>query len=135
MTTDADFGRDLVALDSLDTTRTVTGIWALLYALGRRLSTARGRLLDDPDYGFDVREYLSEEIDVSNPRTLLELQGGARAECMKDDRVGACTVRATFLDLARRLTIEVLGESSEGPFELTLGVSAVTVEILKGGPR
>lgn len=135
MTTDQDFGLDLACLGELDTTRTVTGLTLLLQAIANRLSTPRGSLLDDEDYGYDLREFVSNEIDLTNDRTLIEIQSGARSQALKDDRVEACAVTVTFEPTARRLTVSLRGTSSEGPFDLTLGVSALTVEILQGGPR
>jgi hypothetical protein len=68
-------------------------------SLARRLMTSHGRILDDPemltavgedpDYGYDISRLLSVPIDSIEAQAHQDL---ASAECLKDDRIDACTV-------------------------------------------
>lgn len=58
----------------------------------RRLTTPRGTLPDDPDYGFDVRAYCNRGVSRQDLR---DLGGLARAEATKDDRIEDVTVTLT----------------------------------------
>jgi hypothetical protein len=87
-------------------------------------------LIDDEDYGFDLRNSIGDEI---TPRSLLAIRAGVRAEALKDERVFSCSVEAIYEATPRRLTVTLSGTSAEGTFALTLAVPAVTIEILKGG--
>jgi hypothetical protein len=58
-------------------------------ALLRRLITPRGGLLEDRNYGFDVRGYCNRGVPQDELR---DLGGLIRAECMKDDRVEDLTI-------------------------------------------
>lgn len=130
----AAFGLDLACgVRGLDTTRTATGMELYLQALLNRYRTPRERLLDDPSYGYDLSELLSDEFDYANPRTILEVQSGVRAEALKDDRTETCFASVAFESAARRLLVTIRGECAEGPYEMTIAATAVSVEMLKGG--
>ena len=84
----------------------------------RRLSTPRGALLDDPDYGFDL---LRELRSPARPEALVALPSLIRAELTKDDRVGSLDIRATLLPSTKAPTVELVirGDTAAGPFTLT----------------
>lgn len=101
----------------------VTGI---IQATVRRLTTPRGSLPDDPDYGLDVRGYLNRGTSTTD---LLSMAGEIRNEVTKDDRVAraSITVASPSLD---RLSISVLvtpADPALGPFTLTLAVTSGAV--------
>lgn len=110
--------------------RLVTGRENLSLAVVRRLSTPRGGLFYDPDYGLDLRLWLSADFSLSDIQTM-----GAQIEdeVGKDERIQS--VRATVLyDLStERLEVTIDLVDEVGPFQLVLGVSEVTVAILRGG--
>ncbi|MGB0890535.1 MAG: hypothetical protein ACPGWS_09650, partial [Solirubrobacterales bacterium] len=64
----------------------ISGTRAVLEAVARRLITRRGTLLEDPEYGFDLRAYQSAKINSVREAAIL---AGARAEALKDERVTA----------------------------------------------
>lgn len=132
MTTLAEAGRDLACVDDLDPTlRETTGVETFQHALARRLATPRGWLLDDENYGYDVRDELSAEVTRSDvPR----IGASVRGEVLKDDRVLTASVRTTVEGptAAQRLTIAVNGEAADGPYDLTLDVSKLSVSLLGG---
>lgn len=81
------YGVDLVCVTDLDSRLAETdpaSIASLSQDLFHRITTARGSLQDDPDYGFDVRAKLSVG---QTPQQIQALQGQLEGECRKDDRV------------------------------------------------
>jgi hypothetical protein len=98
------------------------------YALARRLSTPRGGLFYDPNYGFDVRLLLHAALGDSELSTAAVAIGD---ECEKDERVQACNVGLSFNQASETLIIDVTVTTAAGPFRLILEVSAVTVAVLE----
>lgn len=122
-----DFGHDLACVSDLaPDLRSVSGRRALSEALARRLSTGRGKLLDDPNYGYDLTQYLGDDL---SPGDLAAVRAGAEAECSKDERVNGVIVTVTKLPLGQ-MTVTVSIDDATGTFQLVLAVSAVTVDIL-----
>jgi hypothetical protein len=110
--------------------RLVTGHENLSLAVVRRLSTPRGGLFYDPDYGLDLRLWLSSDFSLSDIQTMA---AQIEDEVGKDERIQS--VRATIsYDLGTERMDVVLDLVDEvGPFQLVLGISEVTVAILRGG--
>lgn len=124
----ADFGTDILALDDLDPSfALVSGEAMLARAIARRLTTPRGGLFCDPDYGYDVRALL---LDGLTPAKLASAQASIAAEVEKDERVAGATVTFTQDTTAERLTISIELETDEGPFDLVLSVDALSAELL-----
>jgi hypothetical protein len=95
-------------------------------AAARRLTTARGSLPDDPDYGLDVRGYLNRGV---SSREYVDFAGQIKLELLKDDRIedAAVTVIApdtTSLSVQVRLTPF---DPSLQPFAFTLAVTSSEV--------
>jgi phage baseplate assembly protein W len=107
--------------------RTVTGRRLVAEAVARRLITPRGQLIGDPDYGFDVTDYLNADM---SPLDIASMRSGIEQECMKDERVRSANATLE-IDTESSLEISISLETADGPFDLVLGVSDVTVAILK----
>ena len=107
----------------------VSGRTCLAQAIARRLLTPRGRLLDDPNYGFDVAGYMGDDLSTSD---LAQIRAGIENECVKDERVEGATAELT-LAANGTLLINVTLSDADGPFTLVLAVSAVSVSILSVG--
>lgn len=121
-----DFGRDLSCRDDLDPTmREVEGLELMSEAAHRRLRTRRGLLLDDPNYGIDVIDFLSAEL---TPAELASLPGQVDGELRKDERIGSSTTTQTTA--AADVALTVVCETALGPFSLTLPVAQVTADKL-----
>lgn len=116
-----DISKDFALASSLDN---------LGKALLRRLSTPRGGLFYDDEYGLDIRSYLSAGM---NQPELLAFTAAVGGECLKDDRIKDCTVDASYRQADFTLTLRLLCETEFGPYRLVLAVSAVTIEILNAG--
>lgn len=123
----SDLGQDLDCVTDLaPTMRMVSGRTALAQAIARRLITPRGTLIDDPNYGFDVRQYLNDDL---GPRDIGLISAGIVAQCLQDERVFAA--QASVVLTAGVLVVTISLTDAAGPFKLVLGVSDVTADILK----
>jgi hypothetical protein len=130
-----DYGRDVSATTDLHTGRVSTGPRLVAEAAFRRLITARGSLIDDPNYGLDVRQFIHEGL---TPGRIASIPGRIKQEVGKDDRILPESLRVDMrLDgplTSQVATISVRGlTSDEEPFELVMAVSEITVQLLKAG--
>ncbi|WP_437958600.1 hypothetical protein WME76_02320 [Sorangium sp. So ce119] len=115
------YGVDLACGEDLhEDMRLASPRLALAQAAYRRLTTPRGAVIDAPDYGFDVRSLLSRGM---TPAELAAVPGLVRSELRKDERFEGVEVRARMLDSAT-LELVVRCRTAEGPFELTMNVTA-----------
>jgi len=119
------YGVDLKCRDDLtprlDTlsSDSVEGIGQALY---HRLTTRRTTLPDDPDYGLDVRRYLSMPTDAL---ALRRAAGEIASECGKDDRVANVDVAVTAPSRSE-LRVEIVVEPADPElqtFELVITVT------------
>jgi hypothetical protein len=104
---------------------------AVAEAVTRRLITPRGGVIDDPDYGFDVRAFCNRG---TTPAGLRAIADQCRTEALKDDRVNDATITADYDDAARRLRVTVMLDCVDprlGTFALTLAVTADGAALLE----
>ena len=124
----ADFGEDVHTFPTLDPTFAYfSGIPVVVEALARRLITNRGSIPFAPDFGLNLRNYLSLDMlqrDLDNIKAAVEL------ECLKDERVESVTATTQFNQSTEMLSVSIVGIAGAGPFSLTLNVTALTVELL-----
>ena len=121
MTTD--YGSDLAGTDDLDPFMTEldgTDVLVVAQAIYRRLTTAKGSLIEDPDYGLDVRAFLRKAM---TPAYLASIPGQIENEITKDDRITNVVVRMTD-NGDSTFDLDVSGETADGEFTLTAAVSA-----------
>lgn len=119
-------GSDLSCITDIDPAGAeVSEKMLLAQALARRLTTPRGRLIDDANYGYDLNQWLNADV---GPAELAQIQSQAQAECLKDERVQSATVTVTFLGGVMLVAVALV--SSLGPFQLVLSVSALTTQLL-----
>ncbi len=93
---------------------------AVMQATARRLSTQRGTLLDDLEYGFDIRGLLNRGIPVSD---IPLFASQIRSEVLKDDRLDDATV-TVVQGPANTLSVKILATlvNSRNSFTFTLAV-------------
>ncbi len=121
----SDLGSDFNLLADLDANlSTVSEAECLIQALCRRLQTPRGGLWYDLEYGSDIRQF----VNAQNVQAFA-VEQTVENECLKDERVQTVSATVTRADDGA-LTISVSVEAADGPFEFTLLVSALTVELL-----
>lgn len=96
-------------------------------AVTRRFLTPRGAVLDDADYGLDLRSYCNRGVTVSDLRTL---QARCVAEALKDERVLTVTVNVAITGaLGTGLSVTGLitpADPSLTPFTFVLSVDSET---------
>lgn len=123
----ADYGTDISCTnDFAPDGRVASGRRLLAEAICRRLITPRGRLIDDPNYGFDLTGYVNDDMSAGD---IAALRAGIEAECIKDERVSAATCAAS-LATSGIMNISLTLTDGAGPFALVLAVSAITISIL-----
>lgn len=130
------YGKDLWS-DSrgINTARYATGKTLLAQAMVNRLSTRRGTLsprLTSGAYGLDITDWVGSVSDDVAEASLPEM---IRAELLKDDRVADVSVslaRAAVNGglVSFTISIYVTALDPGSSFQLTLGVSAVGLDVL-----
>ena len=130
-----DYGTDIStitaagAIDIDEYFKVVSGSTAVLHAIVKRLVTPQGGLIDDEDYGFDLRALVHGSTSRSELNSAV---GEIEAQCLRDERVADVTV--TLSVAAGVLTCKVQGTLVDGgTFRLVLAVSAVSVDVLEAG--
>ena len=132
---DVGYGVDIYAWDRLRTGRLVRGPELVAQAIYRRLTTPRGTLRDGEAgsvYGLDIQDFIGQ---VGTANAIAAIPALIRAEVLKDDRITNATVTATSTTdraglVAVRIQIEAELVNEGDRFELTLGVSSVSVALL-----
>ncbi len=93
----------------------------------RRLTTPRGALAlinDDPNFGFDVRQYVNAKL---SPAAIATAQSNIQDEVTKDEEILSADV--TFvLGAAGAISISISMQTNVGPFSMTLTVNELTTQ-------
>lgn len=106
----------------------VSGEQAVLECVARRFITTTGTLEGDPDFGTDLRIYMSARM---SPIRLARLKQAIVAEALKEERVLSCTVVSVDPTAATNaLRVSITIQLATGTFPLTLEVSSLTVRML-----
>lgn len=116
------FGSDLdCATDITSTARELADDDPLVVsqACYRRLTTPRDGLVDDREYGLDLRTFLHRGLTTAQLRSV---EGQIRNEISKDDRVETVSVTVTQTDV-ETFSIEIKGETGTAPFSLVLALT------------
>lgn len=123
----ADLGTDLSCLEDLSPTMAeVSGRTCLAQAVARRLLTPRGRLIYDPNYGYDLEQFLNDDL---GPGDLAKIAANIQNEALKDERVLTATAAVVVQNKALIVTLTI--DDGDGPFTFVLPVSLVTVQLLQ----
>lgn len=123
-----DYGTDVSCVSDFSAeSREVSGPANVAEALARRLTTPRGWLIRNLDYGTDLREYLGIEY---TSRVQSKIISETKAECLKDERVLAVSVSVDSFDTSgRTLSLRISVTLADGPFTFVLTVSALDANI------
>jgi hypothetical protein len=114
-------------LDFQPTMGLATGRTLLAQSLICRQTTPVGSVLDCPNDCFDIRDWISEGM---TPAQISRLSQAVTNEILKDQRVTAANVQATFNVGTGKIVLTEQVSSGYGPFSFVLAVSNVTVELL-----
>jgi hypothetical protein len=125
-------GRDTYCVDEYKPGRTARGVRLVAQRLYHRLITPRGDLLgaeDEANFGLDLAGFVGSNDDKA-VESMLPVK--VRNELLKDPMVDSVTVNAVRTESVGAITwtLTVSVQSGEGPFELIVAVSDVTVELL-----
>jgi hypothetical protein len=121
---DLRLGSDFGGVLDLETSFSqVNGRRALAEAIARRLTTPRGGLWYDPNYGYDLRQHLNSPA----PRGGV-IESQVTAEVLKDDRVFDVAVSVVFA--SEKLTVVLQITDALGPFPLIVEVTQLSVDLL-----
>ena len=125
---DDPLGVDFSCIDDIDPSLTlVDGREGLAQSVARSISTPRGGLFYDSNYGSDVRGRINRPVDDTITGRLVE------AEAIKDERVADVAANVTFVEATGDLTISITLEDEAGPFDLVNTISptgTITVALL-----
>ena len=106
--------------------RTVEGRQVLMDALRNRLSMSRGGLWYAPNYGTNLCDF------VNGAFTAYAIEQSAESECLKDERVESVSASAVQTNRKRvMLTLRIT--DAQGPFEMVLTITDLTVSMLLKG--
>ena len=125
-----DYGLDLSATTDLDPLLgTVSGSKLMGQVCLRRLYCRKGRLLSNPNaQTLDARDFVS--AGINGPADLIRIQGMCSAALLGDERIQEAIVTASYDYRLKALTLTIEALGAEGPFRLTLLVTALTVDQL-----
>ena len=101
------------------------GFQVVAEAVLRRWSTTRGRLVDDPNYGTNVTDSISDDL---SPRDIARLNQSLAAEAQKDERVLKAVVSVTLT--AGVLIVTGAIQTAQGAFKMVVSASAAGVLLL-----
>ncbi len=125
------YGSATQCVDDIPLISTQTTSPALIIGqrLARRLTTPRGALAligDDPNFGFDVRQYINAKLTAQGRATA---ESNITNEILKDDQVQSADVAMVIADNGA-VSIDIKFHAAAGPFSLTLNVSQVTAALV-----
>ena len=109
---------------------TVSGLTALAQALIRRITTPRGRLLNDPNYGYDIAGELEDDVTTQQ---VAAIAANVDQEFLKDQRVFSSVTTVT-LETDGQLDVSSQVQSALGPFSLVFSLSAMGILTIVSGP-
>lgn len=125
---DPDFGIELSCVgDVASDSRVVSGFVVVAESVVRRWTTPRGRLIGYPNYGYDITQYINDDM---SPRQIQGMIAGMQAEALKDERVSSCQVFGALNDDGS-LTFQSEIGTSQGPFTFSISASSVSVQLLE----
>ena len=124
---DSALGVDFSCIDDIDASLSlVDGRTCLGQAVARRITTPRGGLFYDSDYGIDIRDFIKQTgFSETQAARIIE------SEILKDERVNNVVANVTFNQLAEEVSIIITVTDEQGPFVLTVTVDNLTVELLQ----
>jgi phage baseplate assembly protein W len=107
-----------------------TGNQCVAEAILRRWSTSPGQLIDDPTYGYNLTDLVSDDLSSAD---ISYAQQQAASQAKRDERVRNAKVAITLLANG---TLQVVGQitTASGPFRLVVSVSSVTTQLLLVSP-
>lgn len=114
-----------IGMKEIDGNDNITIVSQSIY---RRLTTPRGQLIDDEDYGYDIRGLLHRGMTANQ---MLAIPGTIKQEILKEERIDEVNVKIVSANVTTgKLTLEVEGIAQEEPFTLTISVDQAALVII-----
>lgn len=110
--------------------REVGGNLVLAQWAARCLQTPTGQLLDDPQYGYDLTQWINQDVEIGAPQ-VAQIKSAIVKALLRDERILSAQVTAVFQASAEMLIVTIQLTPASGPFTLVLQVSAVNVTLLQ----
>jgi phage baseplate assembly protein W len=129
MASTSPYGWDLSCVDDLDPSMLeVGGNVVLAQACARRLITPRGTYVGDANYGFDLRQFIDDDVSQAQ---VAKIQAAIQQELLKDARVQTVTATAKLNESTSVMTVTAIIQGAAGPFSfvLTVGALAATIAV------
>lgn len=99
---------------------------AYTQAIIRRWTTPRGSLYRHPEYGYDVRQWLNDDLDDADLPTI---ESALAEEAQADERTDSAQVSVTFADDVLTVTALLYAITGQA-FRLVLAVGEVNTTVL-----
>lgn len=130
-----DYGRDIMGdVDISPTLLDDEGLPMMQRVCVRQLYTPNQSLLSDQSHqSIDLRQFLGVDMPLQSDGTLNAntVRAAATAALMADPRIFSVAVAIVYFQEVNYMTVDIKGVGSQGPFQLTLGVSRVKIEVLQ----
>lgn len=125
------YGYDLWWDGDLDAgMRETGGRLVLAQWVARCLSTPTGQLLDDPNFGYDLTQWINSDVEIGRPQ-VAQISAGITRALLRDERILSVDSVVVLAPSTGILTVTIVLTGAAGPFTLVLAVSDVTVELLQ----
>ncbi len=129
------YGNDLwcgpTSTDTLDLSPMmieVSGLDLLKQAIIRRQVTAKPTDISSPNDGIDLRTFVKQGMTQQQISVVAQT---VQQELVKDQRIlPSTTVVGSYDQIKNVLTLQETIVTAQGPFSLTLAISAVTISVL-----
>jgi len=105
----------------------VSGYKNLGLQLVNRLSTRRGTLFYDPNYGDDLRLFMNRPI---NQAIIDQIRYTIKSQCEQDPRVNNADVTVSYDSSTLSLEVDIFVTTLLGPFTLVISVNSLSVSLL-----
>jgi len=105
----------------------ISGYKNLGLQLIKRLSTRRGTLFYDKNYGDDLRLFMNKPI---NQAILDHIKYTIKSQCEQDPRVNNADVTVAYNSSALALEADIFVTTFLGPFTLVISVTNLNVDLL-----
>jgi len=99
-------------------------------AVLRRWTTTQGQLVDDPTYGYNLSDLISDDLSADD---LSYAQQQASAQAQGDERVMSAAV-SLDLSVDGVCRVSAVIETAQGPFKLVASVSSIGVSDMLVSP-
>lgn len=121
-------GSDIAGVTDLDAAlSTVSGRVALAQRILRRLTTPRGGLVGSATYGYDLTALVGSTV----PASVVEQR--VLEQALLEEEVEDAQAETISVDSTGEMTVELRVVDADGPFELVLTASELTVSALIDG--